>query len=123
MLGFTKHLLFLVRYFFLRLKFAVQYAVVKPLAFLTETVLHGKVMHNVGVETIGVGALKLTSFLKEQMQQKNIYFGSLYTVRTLKEVIHYAFSLGLQSVSYVGFLYPPRYSKSSYQCPCPFFFT
>uniref|UniRef100_M1C053 Actin, macronuclear n=2 Tax=Solanum tuberosum TaxID=4113 RepID=M1C053_SOLTU len=49
-------------------------------------ILHGKVMHQVGVEVVGIGALKLTGFLKEQMQQKNIYFGSLYTVRTLKEV-------------------------------------
>lgn len=73
--------------FLLRLKFAVQYALL-TFGILAGTVLNGKVMHNVGVETIGVGALKLTSFLKDQMQQKNIYFGSLYTVRTLKEVIH-----------------------------------
>ncbi|CAH9135195.1 unnamed protein product [Cuscuta epithymum] len=52
-------------------------------------ILNGKIMHNVGVETMGVGALKLTSFLKDQMQQKNIYFGSLYTVRTLKENLCY----------------------------------
>ncbi|XP_004244002.1 actin-related protein 8 [Solanum lycopersicum] len=52
-------------------------------------ILYGKVMHQVGVEVVGIGALKLTGFLKEQMQQKNIYFGSLYTVRTLKENLCY----------------------------------
>lgn len=49
-------------------------------------VLHGKVMRKVGVEVIGLGALKLTGFLRELMQQNNINFESLYTVRTLKEV-------------------------------------
>lgn len=49
-------------------------------------------MHKVGVEAIGIGALKLTGFLKEQMQQNNVNFESLYTVRTLKEVnIHFPF--------------------------------
>ena len=43
-------------------------------------------MREVGIEVIGLGALKLTGFLKEQMQQKNMNFQSLYTVRTLKEV-------------------------------------
>lgn len=52
-------------------------------------ILHGKVMHQVGVEVVGIGALKLTGFLKEQMQQKNVYFGSLYTVRALKENLCY----------------------------------
>ncbi|XP_060188380.1 actin-related protein 8 isoform X2 [Lycium barbarum] len=52
-------------------------------------ILHGKVMHQVGVEVVGIGALKLTGFLKEQMQQKNIFFGSLYTVRALKENLCY----------------------------------
>jgi len=51
------------------------------------TVLHGKIIRNVGVEVVGMGALKLTGFLREQMQQQNIYFESLYTVRELKEVI------------------------------------
>lgn len=43
-------------------------------------------MRKVGVEVVGVGALKLTGFLRELMQQNNINFESLYTVRTLKEV-------------------------------------
>lgn len=51
------------------------------------TVLHGKVMRKVGVEVVGMGALNLTGFLREQMQQKNTSFGSLYTVRSLKEVM------------------------------------
>ena len=49
-------------------------------------VLHGKIMRKVGVETVGVGALKLTGYLREQMQQRNLHFDSLYTVRSLKEV-------------------------------------
>ena len=43
-------------------------------------------MHRVGVEVTGMGALKLTGFLREKMQQKNLHFDSLYTVRALKEV-------------------------------------
>lgn len=49
-------------------------------------VLHGKVMRKVGVEVVGLGALKLTGYLRELMQQNNIHFESMYTVRTLKEV-------------------------------------
>ncbi|KAL7186828.1 hypothetical protein ACSBR2_028531 [Camellia fascicularis] len=52
-------------------------------------ILHGQVMRKVGVEVVGMGALKLTGFLREQMQQKNIHFESLYTVRTLKENLCY----------------------------------
>ncbi|XP_017980162.1 PREDICTED: actin-related protein 8 isoform X4 [Theobroma cacao] len=52
-------------------------------------ILHGKVMRKVGVEVIGLGALKLTGFLRELMQQNNINFESLYTVRTLKENLCY----------------------------------
>ncbi|XP_059666594.1 actin-related protein 8 isoform X2 [Cornus florida] len=52
-------------------------------------ILHGKVMRKVGVEVVGMGALKLTGFLRELMQQRNINFGSLYTVRTLKENLCY----------------------------------
>jgi len=43
-------------------------------------------MHGVGVEIVGLGALKLTGYLRELMQQRNINFESLYTVRTIKEV-------------------------------------
>ncbi|CAA6670780.1 unnamed protein product [Spirodela intermedia] len=49
----------------------------------------GKVMREVGVEVVGLGALKLTGFLREQMQQRNMNFESLYTVRTLKEKLCY----------------------------------
>uniref|UniRef100_A0A5B6ZQE5 Putative actin-related protein 8 n=2 Tax=Davidia involucrata TaxID=16924 RepID=A0A5B6ZQE5_DAVIN len=52
-------------------------------------IFHGKVMRKVGVEVVGMGALKLTGFLRELMQQKNIYFESLYTVRSLKENLCY----------------------------------
>ncbi|XP_059444411.1 actin-related protein 8 isoform X1 [Corylus avellana] len=52
-------------------------------------ILHGKVMRKVGVEVVGLGALKLTGFLKELMQRNNISFASLYTVRTLKEMLCY----------------------------------
>lgn len=52
-------------------------------------ILNGKVMRKVGVEVVGLGALKLTGFLREKMQQNNLYFESLYTVRTLKEKLCY----------------------------------
>ncbi|KDP36317.1 hypothetical protein JCGZ_09532 [Jatropha curcas] len=52
-------------------------------------ILNGKVMRKIGVEVIGLGALKVTGFLREQMQQNNINFESLYTVRTLKENLCY----------------------------------
>lgn len=52
-------------------------------------VLNGRVMHGVGVEILGMGALKLTGFLREKMQQRNMIFDSLYTVRTLKENLCY----------------------------------
>lgn len=70
--------------------------------FWSFAVLHGKVMHQVGVEVVGIGALKLTGFLKEQMQQKNIYFGSLYTVRALKEVFCF---LVVKQIGWVGRLF------------------
>jgi len=50
------------------------------------TVFEGRVMYEIGVETVGQGALKLTGFLKELMHQRNISYESLYTVRTIKEV-------------------------------------
>ena len=37
-------------------------------------VLHGKIMRKVGVETVGVGALKVIGYLREQMQQRNLHF-------------------------------------------------
>lgn len=49
----------------------------------------GKVMREAGVEIVGQGALKVTGFLRELMQQRNIAFESLYTVRTLKEKLCY----------------------------------
>ncbi|PWA52853.1 actin-related protein 8 [Artemisia annua] len=52
-------------------------------------ILHGKIMRKVGVESVGVGALKLTGYLREQMQQRNLHFDSLYTVRSLKENLCY----------------------------------
>ncbi|XP_008782953.1 actin-related protein 8 isoform X2 [Phoenix dactylifera] len=55
-------------------------------------ILRGKVMREVGVEIVGQGALKLTGFLRELMQQRNISFESLYTVRTIKEKLCYVAS-------------------------------
>ncbi|KAK4278203.1 hypothetical protein QN277_016082 [Acacia crassicarpa] len=52
-------------------------------------ILNGKVMRKVGVEVVGLGAIKLTGYLKELMQQNNMDFESLYTVRTLKEKLCY----------------------------------
>lgn len=58
-------------------------------------------MRQVGVEVIGFGALKLTGFLKEKMQENNISFQSLYTVRTLKEV--WPFTNMFSENNFVGF--------------------
>ncbi|XP_031257545.1 actin-related protein 8 [Pistacia vera] len=55
-------------------------------------ILNGKVMRKVGVEFIGLGALKLTGYLRLLLQQNNINFESLYTVRTLKEKLCYVAS-------------------------------
>ncbi|MED6169632.1 actin-like protein arp8 [Stylosanthes scabra] len=52
-------------------------------------ILNGKVMRKVGVEVVGLGALKLTGFLREQMQLNNMNFDSMYTVRLLKEKLCY----------------------------------
>ncbi|XP_015967852.1 actin-related protein 8 [Arachis duranensis] len=52
-------------------------------------IFNGKVMRSVGVEVVGLGALKLTGFLREKMQLNNLNFQSLYTVRTLKEKLCY----------------------------------
>ncbi|MED6109430.1 actin-like protein arp8 [Stylosanthes scabra] len=52
-------------------------------------IFNGKVMRSVGVEVVGLGALKLTGFLREKMRLNNLNFQSLYTVRTLKEKLCY----------------------------------
>ncbi|CAN6450552.1 unnamed protein product [Victoria cruziana] len=52
-------------------------------------ILQGRVMREIGVEIIGQGALRLTSFLSEQIRQRGIHCGSMYTVRTLKENMCY----------------------------------
>ncbi|XP_021905838.1 actin-related protein 8 isoform X3 [Carica papaya] len=52
-------------------------------------IFRGKVMRKAGVEVIGLGAMKLTGFLRDLMQQHNINLESLYTVRTLKEELCY----------------------------------
>ncbi|KAJ7550642.1 hypothetical protein O6H91_07G110800 [Diphasiastrum complanatum] len=52
-------------------------------------ILHGKVMRNLGVEIIGQGALRLTGYLSELMQESGIQFATMYTVRTLKEKLCY----------------------------------
>lgn len=69
-------------------------------------ILHGKIMRKVGVEVVGMGALKLTGFLREQMQQQNMYFESLYTVRELKE-----------NLCYVAYDYEAELSKDT-QASC-----
>ncbi|KAJ8423783.1 hypothetical protein Cgig2_018442 [Carnegiea gigantea] len=69
-------------------------------------ILHGKIKRKVGVEVVGMGALKLTGFLREQMQQQNMYFESLYTVRELKE-----------NLCYVAYDYEAELSKDT-QASC-----
>ncbi|KAI3918657.1 hypothetical protein MKX01_041977 [Papaver californicum] len=55
-------------------------------------ILQGKVIHQVGIEVVGQGAVTLTMFLKELMERKNMHVGSLYTIRTLKENLCYVAS-------------------------------
>lgn len=71
----------------------VSFTLIKSFLVWWQTVRHGKVMREVGVEVVGLGALNLTGFLRDQMQQRNMNFESLYTVRTLKEVIVLCFQL------------------------------
>ncbi|WOK92589.1 actin-related protein 8 isoform X1 [Canna indica] len=52
-------------------------------------ILRGKVMHDVGIEVLALGALNLNGFLKEVMQQRNIIFQSAYTIQTIKEKLCY----------------------------------
>ncbi|KAL6844398.1 hypothetical protein ACP4OV_026071 [Aristida adscensionis] len=52
-------------------------------------IFQGQVMYEIGVESVGQGALKLTGFLKELMQRRNISCESLYTVRAIKEKLCY----------------------------------
>ncbi|EPS61310.1 hypothetical protein M569_13487, partial [Genlisea aurea] len=52
-------------------------------------ILYGKVMRKVGVEVVGMGALKLTAFLRDRLQRNDVQFDSLYTVRALKENLCY----------------------------------
>ncbi|ERN19028.1 actin-related protein 8 isoform X1 [Amborella trichopoda] len=78
-------------------------------------ILRGKVMHDVGVEVIGQGALRLTGYLSELMHQKGIHFESMYTVRTLKE-----------NLCYVATDYEAeqtKYTEASYDVPGEGFFT
>ena len=58
-------------------------------------------MRKVGVEVVGMGGLKLTGFLRERMQQQNMNFESLYTVRSLKEV--FILSLWVYIVTVLSF--------------------
>ncbi|KAM1998455.1 hypothetical protein ACFX1R_006836 [Malus domestica] len=46
-------------------------------------ILNGKVMRKVGVEVMGLGALKLTGFLRELLQQNNINFTNLLRLQSL----------------------------------------
>lgn len=66
-------------------------------------VLNGKVMRQVGVEFIGLGALKLTGYLRLLLQQSGIKFESLYTVGTLKEVLIYLHVLHYHIMRHLSF--------------------
>ncbi|KAJ6967236.1 hypothetical protein NC652_004712 [Populus alba x Populus x berolinensis] len=78
-------------------------------------ILHGKVMRTVGVEVMGVGALKVTGFLREQMQQNNLNFESLHTVQTLKENLCYV------AADYEAELY--KDTQASFEVPGEGWFT
>lgn len=86
-------------------------------------------MHEVGIEVLALGALKLTGFLKELMQQRNINFQSLHTVRTIKEVhilvletfffhwidfipVNVLYSILEGNLSFQPFLDVPRFTES-----------
>ncbi|CAI9260988.1 unnamed protein product [Lactuca saligna] len=61
--------------------------VLKDDQLLSAYLLHGKVVHKVGVVSIGVGGLKLTEYLKEQLRLRDLHVSSLYTIRSLKEAV------------------------------------
>ncbi|CAI9289739.1 unnamed protein product [Lactuca saligna] len=61
--------------------------VLKDDQLLSAYLLHGKVVHKVGVVSIGVGGLKLTKYLKEQLRLRDLHVSSLYTIRSLKEAV------------------------------------
>ena len=67
-------------------------------------VLNGKVMRKVGVEVVGLGAIKLTGFLRELMERNNMNFESLYTVRTLKEVLVFFFFTNPEEISTINII-------------------
>ncbi|KAL8160160.1 hypothetical protein V2J09_001697 [Rumex salicifolius] len=52
-------------------------------------IMQGKIMRKIGVQSVGIGGMKLTEFLRDQMQLNNIPFKSANTVRELKENLCY----------------------------------
>ncbi|KAJ0734007.1 putative F-box domain, Actin family, F-box-like domain superfamily [Helianthus annuus] len=78
-------------------------------------ILQGKIMYNVGVKVVPAGALKLIGYLREQMQQRNQRFSSLYTVRTLKENLCYV------AIDYQAEL--QKDTEASYEVPVEGWFT
>ncbi|KAF9667206.1 hypothetical protein SADUNF_Sadunf16G0308900 [Salix dunnii] len=85
------HALPYMNFYLLYISFVLKWHLVisRLWGLLRFAVLHGKVMRTMGVEVVDVGGLKLTEFLREQMQQNNINLRSLFTVHTLKEKLCY----------------------------------
>lgn len=52
-------------------------------------VVHGRVLKQVGVSMLGVGAMRITGLLSELMEGTGIRYNSMFTVRTLKEKLCY----------------------------------
>ncbi|KAM2046992.1 hypothetical protein ACFX1T_005712 [Malus domestica] len=74
-------------------------------------ILNGKVMRKVGVEVMGLGALKLTGFLRELLQQNNINFTNLLRLqRRLEKELH---GLLPPSVSNGITVVPPPYGADT----------
>jgi hypothetical protein len=76
------------------------------LSFLT--VYRGKVMRKISVEIVGIGALKLTGFLKELMQKRSMTYESLYTVWTHQRGLHTACSVNFEIHLYPNSLFPKK---------------
>lgn len=50
---------------------------------------NGAIRRKSGMISVGVGGLKLTKYLRKQLQQRNLHVPSLYTARSLKEKLCY----------------------------------
>ncbi|OEL34296.1 Actin-related protein 8 [Dichanthelium oligosanthes] len=79
-------------------------------------IFEGRVMYEIGVETVGQGALKLTGFLKELMHQRDISCESL--IKMISDICLYlSFSSYLKKLCYVAADYEAELRKDT-QASC-----